>query len=324
MRPTTLLIMVLSAATPASGQNDSMRDLERMCSRIADDPRPANLTAMQVFIDREEGARRSYLTGCRLLAEQKWGQAGNEFEKAIKVAPDVAIYHFWFGRATGEQAQRANPIRQPGLARRVKGEFEKAAALDPTYIAPHEGLLRFYLAAPGFLGGSVDRARGEAEAIMKINSFRGGLAHANVAFAAKDTAGVIRAHEKLIAEYPDSATSYFTLLNVQLVRKQWAAAWAVADKLEQLRPDLAIVRYATGRVAAESGEQLDRGEAALRKYLEHTPQPNEPSLAATHWRLGMIAEKRGDIPAARQAYETATKMDPNLRQAKDALARVKQ
>jgi tetratricopeptide (TPR) repeat protein len=322
MRPRFLLITLIGAPGLAGGQ-DSMRDLERLCSRIVDDPRPANLTAMQVLIDSETGSRHSYLTGCRLLAEQKWGAAGNGFEKAVKAEPDVAIYHFWFGRATGEQAQRANPIRQPGLARRVKGEFEKAAALDPTYIAPHEGLLRFYLAAPGFLGGSVDRARGEAEAITKINAFRGGLAHANVAFAARDTMGVIRAHEKLIADFPDSTTSYFTLLNVQLVRHQWAAAWGMAGKLEHLRPELPIVRYAIGRAAAESGEQLDRGEAALRKYLEYSPRPNEPSIAAAHWRLGMIAEHRGDIPAARQAYETAAKMDPNLKQAKDALARVK-
>ena len=104
----------------------------------------------------------------------------------------------------------------------MKGEFEKAAALDSTYIAPHEGLLRFYLAAPGFLGGSVDRARMEADAITKLNTWRGGLAHSNVAFAAKDTAALIQANEKLIAEYPDSITPYFTLFNVQLAKRQWA------------------------------------------------------------------------------------------------------
>jgi hypothetical protein len=86
---------------------------------------------------------------------------------------------------------------------------------------------------------------------------------------------------------------------------------------------LPIVRYAIGRAAAESSEQLDRGEAALRKYLEHTPKPNEPSLAATHWRLGMIAEHRGDKAAARQAYEAAARADPNFRQAREALARLK-
>ena len=317
------LIALLTTAGLASAQSDAMRELERTCSRMTDDPRPENLEAMQATIDRETGARASYLAGCRLLAEQKWGPAGKEFEKAVKAEPDVAIFRFWFGRATGEQAQRANPIRQPGLARRVKGEFEKAAALDPTYIAPHEGLLRYYLAAPGFLGGGLAPAREEADKITAINAYRGGLAHANVAFSAKDTAGVIKAHEGLITAYPDSATSYFTILNVQLVRKQYAAAWSALDRLEKVQPELPIVRYAIGRAAAESGEQLDRGDAALREYLRYEPKPNEPSLAAAHWRLGMIAEKRGDMTSARQSYETASSMDPKLKQAKDALAKLK-
>ena len=112
-------------------------------------------------------------------------------------------------------------------------------------------------------------------------------------------------------------------MNVQLTRRQWALAWSAVDRLERIRPDLPVVCYAIGRAAAESGEQLGRGETALRSYLQHTPRPNEPSLAATHWRLGMIAEKRGDAAAARQAYETAAAMDPKLKQAKEALSRLK-
>ena len=97
---------------------------------------------------------------------------------------------------------------------------------------------------------------------------------------------------------------------------------AALDRLEKARSDLAVVKYATGRVAAESGEQLDRGEAALREYLQYTPKPNEPSLAATHWRLGQIAEKRNDTGTARTEYQTATTLDPNLKQAKDALVKL--
>ena len=324
MRPNLLLLLLL-ASTPnfLIAQSDSIRELERTCLRMTDDPRPANLESMQPTIDRETGARASFLTGCRFIAEQKWGPAGKEFEKAVKAEPGVAVYHFWFGRATGEQIARANPIRQPGLARRVKGEFDKAAALDSTYIAPHEGLLRYYLAAPSFLGGGVGRAREEADKIKAINAYRGGLAHANVAFAAKDTAGLLAAHERLVAEYPDSSTSYFALLNVQLIRKQWAGAWSAVDRLERVKPDLPMLHYAVGRAAAESGEQLERGETALHTYLLHEPKPDEPSHAAAHWRLGMIAEKRGNTAAAREEYQTAATMDPKLRQAKEALARVK-
>ena len=38
----------------------------------------------------------------------------------------------------------------------------------------------------------------------------------------------------------------------------------------------------------------------------------------------MIAEKRGNMAAARQEYQAAAVLDPKLRQAKEALARLKQ
>jgi predicted Zn-dependent protease len=316
-------LTALFVATTAAAQSGSVQALEQACFRVTDNPRPAEFSVIQSMTERETGAHASFLRGCRLLAEQKFGPAGGEFEKAVNADPSQPIYHFWFGRATGEQAQRANPLRQPGLARRTKGEFERAVALDSGYIAPREGLLRYYLAAPGFLGGSTDRAREQAEAIAKLNAYRGAMAHGNVAVAAKDTAALIRVHEGLVASHPDSASSYLVLFNIQLVRKQYATAWAVLDRLGRARPDYPVLNYAIGRAAAESGEQLDRGEAALRAYLGRTPAPNEPSLAATHWRLGQLAEKRGDRATAKLEYQAATTIDPHFRQAKEALARLK-
>jgi tetratricopeptide (TPR) repeat protein len=309
--------------SPAA-QSAPLKDLEQSCFHVTDNPRPAEIQAFQLRIDKETGARAAFARGCRLLAEQKFGPAGGEFEQSVRAEPNEAIYHFWFGRATGEQAQRANPIRQPGLARRTKGEFERAIELDSMYVAPREGLLRYYLAAPGFLGGSVDKAREQADVISKLNAYRGVMAHANVAFAAKDTTGMIRLHDNAVVAYPDSATSYMVLFNVQLTRKQWPLAWKALDRLERARPDYLVAKYAIGRAAAESGEQLDRGEAALRAYLRGTPKPNEPSFAATHWRLGQIAEQRGDKAAARDEYQTAVTLDPNFKQAKEALSRLKQ
>lgn len=304
-------------------QATSLPDLERTCFRITDDPTPENVGLLQPLIASETGARLAFLKGCKLMTEEKWGPAGGEFEKAVKAEPNEPVYHFWFGRATGEQASRANPLRQPGLARRTKGEFEKAVALDSTYVPAREGLLRYYLAAPGFLGGSVDNARKQAAEIVKLSPYRGGIALANVAVQAKDTVGLISAHEGLMSQFPDSATPYLVLIQVQQARKQWAQVWSLVDRFEKVRSDLPTVHYVIGRTAAETGDQLDRGESALRQYLQYTPKPNEPSLAAAHWRLGMIAEKRGDTAAARQEYQAAATLDPKLRQAKEALARLK-
>ena len=252
MRVLLTPVLATLAATSALAQTPAdVPELERLCNRTYDDPRQASLEALDARAAQENGARASYLRGCRHLAERKFGPAGTEFEKAVKADPQVAIYHFWFGRATGEQAQRANVLRQPGLARRTKGEFEKAAELDPSYIPAREGLVRFYIAAPGLMGGSFDRAREQAEAITRINPYRGGLAHANVALARRDTAGLIRTHEGLAAQFPDSTVPLFALYNIHSSRQQWAPAWSVIDRLERIRPDLAVVKYAVGRAAAQ-------------------------------------------------------------------------
>ena len=317
------ILALAVAATPVPAQSGSLRDLERICFRVTDNPTAENVALLQPLIAAETGPRLAFVKGCKLLTEEKWGPAGGEFEKASRAEPNEPVYHFWFGRASGEQAQRANPLRQPGLAKRTKGEFERAVALDSTYVPAREGLLRYYLAAPGFLGGSIDNARRQAAEIVKLSPYRGGIALANVAVQAKDTVGLISAHEGLMSQFPDSATPYLVLIQVQQARKQWSQVWSMVDRFEKARPDLPLVRYVIGRTAAETGDQLDRGESALRQYLQNTPKPNEPSLAATHWRLGMIAEKRGNTAAARQEYQTAATMDPNLKQAKEALSRLK-
>ena len=58
------------------------------------------------------------------------------------------------------------------------------------------------------------------------------------------------------------------LLSLLGAQHRWADAWKAIDRLNTLRPDWPPARYAIGRMAAESGERLDQGEAALRGYLE--------------------------------------------------------
>jgi tetratricopeptide (TPR) repeat protein len=317
-----LFLALLALLAPAR-QESPIGELERTCVRAVEDGLPDAIERLEASASTETGARASYVRGCLSLVQRDYGKACAEFERAAKAEPGRAVYHFWFGRATGEQAQRANVLRQAGLARRTKGEFEKAIELDSSYVPAREGLLRYYLAAPSMFGGSVDKAREQADVIARLNPYRGGLAHVSVAQAGRDTATIIRIHEGLAAQFPDSAASHLSLASYYGARKEWRAAWAALDALERARPGLPLALYSIGRTAAESGEQLERAEAAMRAYLNHTPRPNEPSHAAAHWRLGMIAERRGDSAAARRAYEDAVKADPKHEPAKAALKRVR-
>ena len=79
---------------------------------------------------------------------------------------------------------------------------------------------------------------------------------------------------------------------------------------------------ATAILSLEMYEGL-KHYTALKRYLAATPGPNDPPLAAAHWRLGMIYELMVRKVDARAEYEAALKIDPKYAEAKSALSKLK-
>jgi tetratricopeptide (TPR) repeat protein len=319
---------MLATALSAVVQDSASVADARLCQRaLNSNAAPAARADLDRSLDgavaAKQVARAAFLRGCQRFAEGKADKADDEFERAVKLEDGNAVYHFWLGRAIGDQAEDANPLRQPGLAKRTKTEFERASALAPDYLDAREGLVEYYLAAPGFLGGSKDKARAQAAEIAKRNPYRGAALAVTIALRSNDTTAAIGGYESMIAAHPDSAGLYSSLATLLGAQRRWTEAWTTIDRLNALRPGSPAAGYAVGRMAAESGERLDEGEAALRRYLTQAPETGLPSHAGAHWRLGMIAEKRGDRAGARREYQGALALDPTLKGAKDGLARVK-
>lgn len=98
-------------------------------------------------------------------------------------------------------------------------------------------------------------------------------------------------------------------------------ALVLLDEALKATPENYLYHYWYGKSSAITGLKLDRGEASLKKYLTHTPVSNEPSHAGAYMRLGQIKEKQGNKTEAKKNFEIAVKMDDNLKQAKEGLAR---
>ena len=262
-----------------------------------------------------------YCMGRIVYAAGKSGEAVDWLEKAIKVEGNNAVYHLWLGNALGDEAQRANKLRQPFLARRVKSEFERAVALDPTSIDARHGLIQFYSRAPGVMGGSMDRAKAEAAEIAKLNAMRGHLEMAMLFDREKNVVEAERAFKAAVEASPDSAVGYYTLGGFYQRQKRWDEAFAIFDRLLQAKPGEFVAHFQYGRTAALSGQNLERGERELKALLDEPPKDFPAvSVAATHLRLGNIYEKQGKTDLARSAYEQAVKLNPNNEEAKKALA----
>ena len=120
----------------------------------------------------------------------------------------------------------------------------------------------------------------------------------------------------------DAGRGRQAIAGLYLAEKKYPEAFAEFDAVLKEKPDDYAALYQVGRLAAVSGQQLDRGLATLRQCLSATPPENQPGHAAVHWRLGNILEKQNDKAAARAAYEAALKVDPKFPQAIEALKKL--
>lgn len=263
--------------------------------------------------------------GKTLIAEDKAGDAEDWFTTAANLAPRSSEAQLWLARALGIQAQRANVLRQPFIARHMKSVVDKAIELDGDNLDARELRWQFYTMAPGVMGGSDEKARAEIAEILRRNKYRGQLLSVTAFSRAKDAAAVDRTLKSLIADYPDSLSPVSAYASWLADQGRAAEAFATVEGYQRRRPSDPVSLYLIGRVAAASGQQLDRGEEALRKYLgaAPAPAPNIPSLSNAHVRLGGIAQRRGNTAAARTEFELALKLDPRNGQAKRALSALK-
>ena len=269
-----------------------------------------------------QAAPEAYKTGRAAFAAADYSAAIKAFERTVQLDEKNAEYHLWLARSVGMSAADANLLRQPFLAKRAKSEFEKTVAFDRTNVPGREGLLQFYLRAPAIGGGSVAKAREQAEEIAKINGLRGHFSRATIANHEKEPAVAEREYRAALAEFPDSVPAYTSLMNNLQQTGKSDEAFAVAEKLLARRPGDIAAQFAFVRLTATSGTRLDRGEPMVRLLIAlppWTPDATLPTPAALHFWLGEILAKKNERDAARKEFEMALQLKPKFDAARRAL-----
>jgi tetratricopeptide (TPR) repeat protein len=222
----------------------------------------------------------------------------------------------------GVVAIDANPLKQAYLAPKIKNEFEKAAALEPNNLQTQWGLISYYTQAPGFLGGSWDKAFECAKVISRNNPAQGCRAFGKIYLAQKKKDLAEKEFIKATQLEPDQPENDYALALFYEETKVYEKAFAIYDEVMAKDPGNKVAGFHLGRMSAHCGRQLDKGIACLNQYLGYRPRPNEPSHSGAHLCLAMIYEKKGDIPKAKSCYETSLKLEPGMKEAQEALERL--
>ena len=269
--------------------------------------------------DSKDYAAAQFYLGRISFDQKEYDDAADYFEEASEANDKVAEYFIWLGDTYGTIAGEANVVRQGFLAPKMKSAWEKAIALDPKNIPARQSLVEYYTQAPGFMGGSFEKAKEVANQIIKLDPATGHRVMGNIFVREKN----IPAAEKEFIEMSKADPNLRPALgNFYINQQQHDKAFVIFDDMLKKNPEDMLVTYQYGRACALSGKQLDKGEQCLRKYLAYSPKQNEPSHAGANMRLAQVYEKRGNKAEAKKLFEVALKLDGNLKEAKEGLERV--
>lgn len=239
---------------------------------------------------KQPSAENAFVLGEVWSAQRDWKKAASFYKKALEKDAEVADYHFGYAGATGMIA-KSNKLKALGLIDDIIFHFEETLKLNPEHLETRWALIDLYLELPGFLGGSKEKAMKQVEALQKLNTVEGLLAHAYVEEQTDvgDEKGYL---EALRLEHT---------IGVTYPRKN--------------------IHYQLGKAAARNGTYLTEGIKHLQWFLQKYRIGDlvEPKWA--HYYIGLIQKQQGQMAKAQISFKKALQQDPGFKQAQKELTK---
>jgi Flp pilus assembly protein TadD len=210
-----------------------------------------------------------------MLGEFK--KASEVYERAVAADPTNADYEHELGKAYGRRAETSSPFTAPGLASKARQHFEKAVELNPKDKEAVSDLFEYYLQAPGFLGGGLDKAARLAENIVALDPAEGFWAQARIAERRKDFRKAEESLRRAVEAAPMQAGRIVDLakfLSKQGRVEESEQTFQAAEKLEPHNPRLL---YARAEMYIKAGRKLDTARDLLKQYLSAKLSADDPS-----------------------------------------------
>lgn len=221
-------------------------------------------------------ARVYALMGKAYYGTGNFNAATKALERAVALEPGNYDYWHWLGKAWGRRADHAIFFKAPGYAVKCRKAFEKAMKLAPDNLEVINDLFSYYLDAPGFLGGGVDKAEQLSRRIRELDLAEYQYALAQLAKKRKDFTAAENHLRRAMEIEPNDAGRVLDLANFLAERGRIAESDWLFERAGRLAPHSPKVMFA--RAAAYVRQNRKPGEAKqlLRDYLAAELTPDDP------------------------------------------------
>jgi Flp pilus assembly protein TadD len=209
-----------------------------------------------------------------MLGEYK--KATDALEKAATLSADNPETLNWLGRAYGRRAETANPFTAPGYATKARVMLERSVVLDPSNKEATGDLMDYYLDAPGFLGGGMQKAEALAKLIGQTDPAEGHYAQALIEDHRKQYDQAEQQLRRAAELAPRQVGRVMALAKYLAKRGRISESEAMFDQAARMAPNNPKILFDRADTYIKEKRNLGEARELLEKYLRSPLTPDDP------------------------------------------------
>ena len=267
-----ITLLGLAFATLAMAAPEPLRNAEALYQQTR--YRDA-LQAVQPLLGQNSDAL--LLAGRAAYGLGDYRKATDFLEKAVQANPSNSQYYHWLGRAFGKRAETSIPITAPHYASKARQYFEKAVQLDASNGEALNDLFEYYLEAPGFLGGGLDKAQGLLPKIKAVDPAEYEFAQSKLMEARKDFNNAEQHLRRAADLAPKSVGRVLDVARFLARHGRFNESVTWLGRAEKIAPKDPQVMFKTAQTYIEAKQNLPAARALLQSYLQSPLNPDLPT-----------------------------------------------
>ena len=221
-------------------------------------------------------AATNFLMGRDYFMIGEFRKASEYLQKAVASRPENGEYLDWLGRSYGKRAETSNPLSAPGWASKARQAFERAVELSPKDSDALSDLFDYYVEAPGFLGGGLDKAQKVAERIAAIDPSQGYYVEAKLAQHRREFGTAEQRFRQAVAIAPQQVGHLIALARFLATQGRISESDAVFLQAQTSAPNAPTVWFARADTFIKQKRNYDEAKLLLHKYVNASVTVDDP------------------------------------------------
>jgi cytochrome c-type biogenesis protein CcmH/NrfG len=211
-----------------------------------------------------------------MFAVGEFKKAVDVLQRAATLAPESSTIQHWLGKSHGRLAETSSFLTAPSHASNCRKAFEKAVALDPKNILAMNDLFEYYLEAPGFLGGGLDKAEALTSPIGALEPAEQHYALARLAEKRRDPKGAEQQLRRAVQAAPQQAGRLIDLAKFLARQGRHQESDRTFQQAERVAPGSPALLFERANTLIETKRSLPEAKRMLEQYLHAPLTPDDP------------------------------------------------